>query len=275
MNNDDTVYCVLKKLWNTQLLTKDEEQELFERIANGEIKLKDIVVERNMRLVVSIAKRYVDRGLDFLDLIQEGAIGLMKAIEKFEYKRGLKFSTYATWWVHQSIGRSIADTGRQIRIPSHMLDKVANLKTVVRELSNKFGRAPNEDELCSALEIDIEKLDQIKNADMTPFSLEGSVSTSLDIDTKYCDWVTSSAPNPEEQAINEDIREWLLSGLSELKRDQAEVIRLRYGLENGMARSTDYIAKKLNKSRQAIYTLEKIGLEKLREIAVNSKHLFT
>ena len=262
---NDPVRMYLKEIGQIKLLTMDEELDLAERIQNGDEQAKNILAEANLRLVVSIAKRYVGRGMLFLDLIQEGNIGLMKSVEKFDVSKGYKFSTYATWWIRQAITRAIADQARTIRIPVHMHDSVKKYVGVLEKYRKKHGRRPTNEELMSELDVSFEKLTAIKDASGkdTVMSLETPVGD--DNESLLLDFVADDeGVTPEQSILNYDM-EFVVSKLTKfLTERELEIIDLRYGLSDGRARTLQEVSEVYNVTRERIRQIELKALRKMR-----------
>lgn len=260
----------LQEIGKIPLLTGKEEVVLAQRIVQGDEKSKQLLILANLRLVVSVAKRYARKGLDFLDLIQEGNIGLMKAVEKFDYTKGFKFSTYATWWIRQSITRAIADQGRTIRIPVHMHETINKLRKVKTQLASKFGRTPTIAELAKEMEIDREKLEYIDQIAQYPTSLTGERQSSNtdDDDVQLSEIVADTkVESPEDQATREILHKELIDLLKELPERERRVLELRFGLVDGVVRTLEEVGKEFKVTRERIRQIEAKALYRLREIA--------
>ena len=263
-NVDDPVKMYLKDIGKVPLLTQEEEIELAKRMAAGDEEAKRRLSEANLRLVVSIAKRYVGRGLLFLDLIQEGNFGLMKAVEKFDYTKGFKFSTYSTWWIKQSITRAIADQARTIRIPVHMVETINKLTRVTRQLTQKLGREPVVDEIAKEMNISEEKVREIMKISQDTVSLDTPVGEEEDsnLGTFIQD---ENAISPQESATQVMLKEQLLEVLNSLTPREQKVIMLRYGIEDGHSRTLEDVGKEFNVTRERIRQIEAKALKKLRQ----------
>ena len=241
---DDPVRMYLKEIGKVPLLTAEEEVELAKRMAEGDEEAKRKLVEANLRLVVSIAKRYVGRGMLFLDLIQEGNLGLIKAVEKFDYKKGFKFSTYATWWIRQAITRAIADQARTIRIPVHMVETINKLIRVSRQLLQEYGREPQPEEIAAEMGIAEEKVREIMKIAQEPVSLETPIGEEED--SHLGDFIPDDdAPAPAEAAAFTLLKEQLMDVLDTLTSRDEKVLRLRFGLDDGRARTLEEVGKSL------------------------------
>ncbi len=263
---DDSIKLYLKEIGKISLLKPLEELELAKKIAKGG-KLADVarkdLINANLRLVVSIAKRYLGRGLNLLDLIQEGNIGLMRAAEKFDSNRGFKFSTYATWWIKQSITRAIADKAHTIRVPVHMVENLYRLRRISNYLSNQLNRKPTEDELADAMKISKDKLDEIMKAIKEPVSLETPLGKEED--AKLSDFIEDhTVLKPENYVSNEFLRQDINKALEELNERERHLISLRFGLEDGQQRSLDEVSKLFQLPRERVRQIEFKALRKLR-----------
>ncbi|MGI6238424.1 MAG: RNA polymerase sigma factor RpoD [Christensenellales bacterium] len=260
---DDPVRMYLKEIGKVQLLTADEEIELAKRMEAGDEEAKKRLSEANLRLVVSIAKRYVGRGMLFLDLIQEGNLGLIKAVEKFDYRKGYKFSTYATWWIRQAITRAIADQARTIRIPVHMVETINKLIRVSRQLLQEHGREPLPEEIAEEMGITEEKVREIIKIAQEPVSLETPIGEEED--SHLGDFIPDEdAPAPAEAAAFTLLKEQLMSVLSTLTPREEMVLKLRFGLEDGRARTLEEVGKEFKVTRERIRQIEAKALRKLR-----------
>lgn len=267
---DDPVRMYLKEIGRVPLLTAEEEIELAKRIEQGDEEAKRELAEANLRLVVSIAKRYVGRGMLFLDLIQEGNLGLIKAVEKFDYRRGYKFSTYATWWIRQAITRSIADQARTIRIPVHMVETINKLIRVSRQLLQELGREPTPEEIGQEMEISVEKVREIIKVAQEPVSLETPIGEEEDSHLR--DFIEDEdALAPVEAASSILLREQLEEVLETLTPREKEVLRLRFGLDDGRARTLEEVGQKFNVTRERIRQIEAKALRKLRHPSRSKK----
>ena len=260
---NDPVRMYLKEIGQIKLLTMEEELELADRIAAGDEMAKATLAEANLRLVVSIAKRYVGRGMLFLDLIQEGNIGLMKAVEKFDVTKGYKFSTYATWWIRQAITRAIADQARTIRVPVHMVETINKLTRVHRQLTLELNREPTEEELAKKMNTSVEKIRDIYKISQEPVSLETPIGE--EDDSHLGDFVPDERNmSPEEYATNEMLKDEISEILLTLTEREEKVIRLRFGLEDGKSRTLEEVGKMFNVTRERIRQIEAKALRKLR-----------
>ena len=264
VNVDDPVKMYLKDIGKVPLLSSDEEIELAKKMMEGDPAAKAKLSESNLRLVVSIAKRYVSRSnMQFLDLIQEGNIGLLKAVEKFDHTKGFRFSTYATWWIRQSITRAIADQARTIRVPVHMVETINKLTRVTRTLIQKLGRDPTTSEIASAMNLPEERIMEIQRIAMDPISLETTIGDEED--SKISDFIEDdSAQSPLEAASQSLLREQLLSVIETLTPREQKVIRMGYGLDNSHARTLEEVGKEFNVTRERIRQIEAKALRKLR-----------
>jgi RNA polymerase primary sigma factor len=290
ISSDDTVGLYLKEMSRVPLLSSEEELELAKRIELGrtarreaskpsthqarrselEARVSDGMVARehlikaNTRLVVSIAKRYIGRGVPFLDLIQEGNLGLMKAVEKYEYQRGFRFSTYATWWIRQTITRSIADQGRTIRVPVHMVDRIRQLYRTTHEMEQKLGRAPTNDELAEAIGVKANKVDWMLRVSWLPLSLESPINDDEE-DSELGQFVEDQVtPSPIQSTYTDLLREKIQEVLDTLPPREARILRLRFGLENGKAFTLEEVGAKFGLTRERIRQIESKALRRLR-----------
>ena len=260
---EDPVRMYLKEIGKVPLLNADEEIELAIRMEQGDDKAKKKLAESNLRLVVSIAKRYVGRGMLFLDLIQEGNLGLIKAVEKFDYRKGYKFSTYATWWIRQAITRAIADQARTIRIPVHMVETINKLIRVQRQLLQELGREPSAEEISEELGIPVERVREIQKISQEPVSLETPIGEEED--SHLGDFIQDeSVPVPADAASFTLLREQLNEVLGTLTDREQKVLRLRFGLDDGRARTLEEVGKEFNVTRERIRQIEAKALRKLR-----------
>ena len=260
---NDPVRMYLKEIGQIKLLSLDEEAELADRIMAGDEEAKNILAEANLRLVVSIAKRYVGRGMLFLDLIQEGNIGLMKAVDKFDVSKGYKFSTYATWWIRQAITRAIADQARTIRVPVHMVETINKLARVQRQLTLELNREPSEDELAKKMGTSVEKVREIYKISQDPVSLETPIGE--EDDSHLGDFIKDESNlSPEEFATNEMLKEEISQVLETLTEREEKVIRLRFGLEDGKPRTLEEVGQMFGVTRERIRQIEAKALRKLR-----------
>jgi len=260
---NDPVRMYLKEIGQIKLLTMDEELKLADRINAGDEEAKTILAEANLRLVVSIAKRYVGRGMQFLDLIQEGNIGLMKAVEKFDVTKGYKFSTYATWWIRQAITRAIADQARTIRVPVHMVETINKLSRIQRQLTLELNREPSEEELAKKMGMSIDKVREIYKISQEPVSLETPIGE--EDDSHLGDFIKDERNvSPEEYATNEMLKDEIASVLLTLTEREEKVIRLRFGLEDGKSRTLEEVGQMFGVTRERIRQIEAKALRKLR-----------
>ena len=260
---NDPVRMYLKEIGQIKLLTTEEELELADRIAQGDEQAKATLAEANLRLVVSIAKRYVGRGMLFLDLIQEGNIGLMKAVEKFDVTKGYKFSTYATWWIRQAITRAIADQARTIRVPVHMVETINKLARVERQLTLELNREPTEEELAKKMGTSVEKIRDIYKISQEPVSLE--IPIGEEDDSHLGDFIPDETNmSPEDFAVNELLKDEISEVLLTLTEREEKVIRLRFGLEDGRPRTLEEVGQLFGVTRERIRQIEAKALRKLR-----------
>jgi RNA polymerase primary sigma factor len=263
MKINDPVRMYLKEIGRVSLLTGDEEVALAERIEQGDETAKQELAEANLRLVVSIAKRYVGRGMQFLDLIQEGNMGLMKAVEKFDYRKGFKFSTYATWWIRQAITRAIADQARTIRIPVHMVETINKLIRIQRNLLQDLGREPTPEEIGAEMDIVTDKVRDILKIAQEPVSLETPIGE--EDDSHLGDFIEDNeAISPADSAAYQMLKEQLESVLDTLTDREENVLRLRFGLEDGRTRTLEEVGKVFGVTRERIRQIEAKALRKLR-----------
>jgi RNA polymerase primary sigma factor len=262
----DTLQLFLKDIGKVPLLTAAQEVELAKRIERGDHSAKQAMVEANLRLVVSIAKRYRNQGLPFLDLIQEGTIGLVRAAEKFDWRKGFKFSTYATWWIRQAVARAIADKGRTIRMPVHVVEKLNKISRSERKLRGELGREPTSAEIALDLDLTLEEVEQIKRSAQTPVSLEKPVGDEEE--SEFGHFLTDeSEPLPDEAAEVAMRREALRSILGALSPRERQVLELRYGLDGQQPRTLDEVGRAFNVTRERIRQIEHQSLKKLRALA--------
>ncbi len=292
ISSDDTIGLYLKEMSRVPLLSSEEEldlakrielgrfakqtlerlngrssalrrQELEQQIADGEL-AREHLIKANTRLVVSIAKRYIGRGVPFLDLIQEGNLGLMKAVEKYDYRRGFRFSTYATWWIRQTISRSIADQGRTIRVPVHMVDRIRQLYRLTHEMEQKLGRAPNSDELAEVMGVTPGKVDWMMRVSWLPLSLESPINEDEE-DSELGMFVEDQlTPSPIQSAYTKMLREKIEAVLETLPPREARILRLRFGLENGHTYTLEEVGQKFGLTRERIRQIESKALRRLR-----------
>jgi len=267
---DDPVKVYLKEIGRVPLLTSEEEIDLAMRIMDGDENAKRRLSEANLRLVVSIAKRYVGRGMQFLDLIQEGNLGLIKAVEKFDYTKGFKFSTYATWWIRQAITRAIADQARTIRIPVHMVETINKVKKVSSQLLHKNGHEPSAEEIAAELDMPVEKVREIMRVAQEPVSLETPIGEEED--SHLGDFIPDDeAPAPADAASHTLLKEQLGEVLSTLTPREEKVLRLRFGLEDGRPRTLEEVGKEFDVTRERIRQIEAKALRKLRHPSRSKK----
>ncbi len=267
---DDPVKVYLKEIGRVPLLTPEEEVDLAVRITNGDSAAKKRLSEANLRLVVSIAKRYLGRGMQCLDLIQEGNLGLIKAVEKFDYTKGFKFSTYATWWIRQAITRAIADQARTIRIPVHMVETINKVKKANSQLLHVNGREPSAEEVAEELEMPVEKVREIMRVAQEPVSLETPIGEEED--SHLGDFIEDAdAPAPQDAASHTLLKETLGNVLDTLTPREEKVLRLRFGLEDGRSRTLEEVGKEFNVTRERIRQIEAKALRKLRHPSRSKK----
>ena len=260
---EDPVRMYLKEIGKVPLLTAEEEVELAKRMSEGDEEAKKRLAEANLRLVVSIAKRYVGRGMLFLDLIQEGNLGLIKAVEKFDYQKGFKFSTYATWWIRQAITRAIADQARTIRIPVHMVETINKLVRVSRQLLQELGREPSPEEIAEELKMPVERVREILKISQEPVSLETPIGEEED--SHLGDFIQDdNVPVPAEAAAQTLLKEQLNEVLDSLTEREQKVLRLRFGMNDGRARTLEEVGKEFDVTRERIRQIEAKALRKLR-----------
>ena len=260
---EDPVRMYLKEIGKVSLLSADEEIELAKRMEQGDEAAKKRLAEANLRLVVSIAKRYVGRGMLFLDLIQEGNLGLIKAVEKFDYRKGYKFSTYATWWIRQAITRAIADQARTIRIPVHMVETINKLIRVSRQLLQELGREPTPEEIAEEMDMPVDRVREILKISQEPVSLETPIGEEED--SHLGDFIQDdNVPVPADAAAFTLLKEQLVEVLSTLTDREQKVLRLRFGLDDGRARTLEEVGKEFNVTRERIRQIEAKALRKLR-----------
>ncbi len=267
---DDPVKVYLKEIGRVPLLTPDEELELAERMSTGDPYARKRLSEANLRLVVSIAKRYVGRGMQFLDLIQEGNLGLIKAVEKFDHTKGFKFSTYATWWIRQAITRAIADQARTIRIPVHMVETINKVKKVSSQLLHQNGHEPTAEEIAAEIDMPIEKVREIMRVAQEPVSLETPIGEEED--SHLGDFIPDDdAPAPADAASHTLLKEQLADVLNTLTPREEKVLRLRFGLDDGRPRTLEEVGKEFNVTRERIRQIEAKALRKLRHPSRSKK----
>ncbi|NMB43994.1 MAG: RNA polymerase sigma factor RpoD, partial [Clostridiales bacterium] len=260
---DDPVKLYLKEIGKYPLLSSEDEIEIAQRIEEGDEFAKRILAESNLRLVVSIAKKYIGRGMSFLDLIQEGNLGLMKAVEKFDHKKGFKFSTYATWWIRQAITRSISDQSRTIRIPVHMSEVINKTYRVSRNLLQELGREPKEEEIAKAMDMPVEKIREVLKISSDPISLDTPIGE--EDDSHLGDFIQDETiMGPEDSASYSALQEQILKLLDTLTDREKRVLILRFGLEDGRTRTLEEVGKEFNVTRERIRQIEAKALRKLR-----------
>lgn len=267
---DDPVRMYLKEIGKVPLLSAEDEIKLAQRMEEGDQEAKKRLAEANLRLVVSIAKRYVGRGMLFLDLIQEGNLGLIKAVEKFDYRKGYKFSTYATWWIRQAITRAIADQARTIRIPVHMVETINKLMRVSRQLLQELGRDPQPEEIAKHMDMPVSKVREIMKISQEPVSLETPIGEEED--SHLGDFIPDDdVPVPAEAAAFTLLKEQLIEVLDTLTEREQKVLRLRFGLDDGRARTLEEVGKEFNVTRERIRQIEAKALRKLRHPSRSKK----
>ena len=263
VSTEDPVRMYLKEIGNVPLLTTEQEVELAKRVEAGDEEAKKQLTEANLRLVVSIAKKYVGRGMPFLDLIQEGNMGLMKAVDKFDYTKGYKFSTYATWWIRQAITRGIADTGRTIRVPVHMVETINKTLRMTRTLLQELGREPTPEEVAERLNVSVSRVREVLKISRDPVSLDTPIGE--EDDSHLGDFIEDdSALSPADSAAFSMLRAELATALESLTDRERQVVKLRFGLEDGRARTLEEVGKEFNVTRERIRQIEAKALRKLR-----------
>ena len=263
VSTEDPVRMYLKEIGNVPLLTTEQEVELAKRVEAGDEEAKKQLTEANLRLVVSIAKKYVGRGMPFLDLIQEGNMGLMKAVDKFDYTKGYKFSTYATWWIRQAITRGIADTGRTIRVPVHMVETIHKTLRMTRTLLQELGREPTPEEVAERLNVSVSRVREVLKISRDPVSLDTPIGE--EDDSHLGDFIEDdSALSPADSAAFSMLRAELATALESLTDRERQVVKLRFGLEDGRARTLEEVGKEFNVTRERIRQIEAKALRKLR-----------
>ena len=263
VSTEDPVRMYLKEIGNVPLLTTEQEVELAKRVEAGDEEAKKQLTEANLRLVVSIAKKYVGRGMPFLDLIQEGNMGLMKAVDKFDYTKGYKFSTYATWWIRQAITRGIADTGRTIRVPVHMVETINKTLRMTRMLLQELGREPTPEEVAERLNVSVSRVREVLKISRDPVSLDTPIGE--EDDSHLGDFIEDdSALSPADSAAFSMLRAELATALESLTDRERQVVKLRFGLEDGRARTLEEVGKEFNVTRERIRQIEAKALRKLR-----------
>ena len=263
VSTEDPVRMYLKEIGNVPLLTTEQEVELAKRVEAGDEEAQTQLTEANLRLVVSIAKKYVGRGMPFLDLIQEGNMGLMKAVDKFDYTKGYKFSTYATWWIRQAITRGIADTGRTIRVPVHMVETINKTLRMTRTLLQELGREPTPEEVAERLNVSVSRVREVLKISRDPVSLDTPIGE--EDDSHLGDFIEDdSALSPADSAAFSMLRAELATALESLTDRERQVVKLRFGLEDGRARTLEEVGKEFNVTRERIRQIEAKALRKLR-----------
>ena len=263
VSTEDPVRMYLKEIGNVPLLTSEQEVELARRVEEGDPEAKKELTEANLRLVVSIAKKYVGRGMPFLDLIQEGNMGLMKAVDKFDYTKGYKFSTYATWWIRQAITRGIADTGRTIRVPVHMVETINKTLRMTRQLLQELGREPTPEEVAEKLGVPASRVREVLKISRDPVSLDTPIGE--EDDSHLGDFIEDdTALSPADSATFSMLKEELANALESLTERERQVVKLRFGLEDGRARTLEEVGKEFNVTRERIRQIEAKALRKLR-----------
>jgi len=267
---EDSVRLYLREIGRVKMVKPDEEIELARRIAKGDIDAKKRLIQANLRLVISIAKKYVNRGLPFQDLIQEGNLGLIRAAEKFDHTKGFKFSTYATWWIRQAISRGLADKSRTIRVPVHMVESINKMKKTSARLAQELGRKPTEGELSEAMDLPIGKIQEIVQADREPISME--MPLNRDEETYLGDLIEDSeSSRPDSTTVEELMRQDLNRMLSQLTPRERDIMHLRYGLEDGRQRTLEEVGRLFNITRERVRQIEHKAFRKLRQPAWSSK----
>ena len=260
----DPVRMYLREIGKVSLLTAEEEVVLAQRMEEGDVKAKQKLVDANLRLVVSIAKKYIGRGMLFLDLIQEGNLGLIRAVEKFDYRRGFKFSTYATWWIRQAITRAIADQARTIRVPVHMVETINKMVRISRQLVQQLGREPTDEEIAAEMEIDPSRVEEIRRISQLPVSLETPIGEEED--SQLGDFIEDrDLPSPDEAAAGHLLHEQIEEMLATLSSREREVLHYRFGLEDGHSYTLEEVGRKFNVTRERIRQIEAKALRKLRQ----------
>ncbi|MEK9155923.1 MAG: RNA polymerase sigma factor RpoD [Patescibacteria group bacterium] len=262
---DDSVRMYLREIGRIALLTPDEEIKLAKRIERGDVAAKKRLAEANLRLVVSLAKKYIGRGLSFLDLIQEGNTGLMRAVEKFDYRKGFKFSTYATWWIRQAITRAIADQARTIRIPVHMIETINKLIRVQRQLVQDLGREPTPEEIAQEMGLDVEKVEHIIKISQDTVSLEAPVGEEED--SRLGDFIEDDKNvSPEESTVRQLLKDRIKEFLNELSPREQKILKMRFGLETGRTHTLEEVGQEFGVTRERIRQIEAKALQKLRKL---------
>ena len=267
---DDSVKMYLKEIGKIELLKADEEREIAQRMAEGDEDAKETLINSNLRLVVSIAKKYMNRGLSLLDLIQEGNIGLIKAVDKFDYTKGFKFSTYATWWIRQAITRAIADQARTIRIPVHMVETINKLTRVQRQLVQDLGREPTTEELAEAMNMEPAKIREIQKISQDPIAIDKPVGEEED--SHLVDFISNDElASPDEEVARNLLKEDLIKALNTLTDRERKVIELRFGLKDGVPMTLEQVGKKLGVTRERIRQIEAKAIRKLSRSSGSKK----
>ena len=266
---DDSVKMYLKEIGKIDLLKPDEERDIAKRMAEGDEEAKNKLIESNLRLVVSIAKKYMNRGLALLDLIQEGNIGLIKAVDKFDYQKGFKFSTYATWWIRQAITRAIADQARTIRIPVHMVETINKLTRVQRQLVQDLNREPTDDELAEVMGMDVQKIRDIKKISQDPISIDKPVGEEED--SHLVDFISNDELAPDEEVARTLLKEDLIKALGNLSDRERRVIELRFGLKDGVPMTLEQVGQHLGVTRERIRQIEAKAIRKLSRASSSKK----
>lgn len=273
INSDDSVKIYLRQIGKIPLLTNEEELELAKRIQDNQDSFaKDVLVNANLRLVVSIAKKYIGRGLSFLDLIQEGNVGLIKAAARFDYRKGYKFSTYATWWIQQSITRAIADKARIIRLPIHMIDSISKIRKATLDLTSEYGRSPTKQEIAYRMGVSVQKLTSIIKSAQSTISMDTPAASGED-NTKIADFIVdNSTITPDGRVSQDSLLEDIRNILNQLSQKERDVLILRYGLDNnGSKKTLDEIGTQYGVSRERIRQIETRAISKLKKLCKNEK----
>jgi len=267
---EDSVRLYLREIGRVKMVKPDEEIELARRIARGDREAKKRLIQANLRLVISIAKKYVNRGLPFQDLIQEGNLGLIRAAEKFDHTKGFKFSTYATWWIRQAISRGLADKSRTIRVPVHMVESINKMKKTSARLAQELGRKPTEGELSEAMDLPVQKIQEIIQADREPISME--MPLNRDEETYLGDLIEDNeSARPDSTTVEELMRQDLNRMLSQLTPRERDIMHLRYGLEDGRQRTLEEVGRLFNITRERVRQIEHKAFRKLRQPAWSSR----
>lgn len=269
--SDDSVKIYLQQIGRVPLLSTDEEIELAKRIENNDEDAKNLLVKANLRLVVSIAKKYLGRGLSFLDLIQEGNLGLIRAAEKFDYRRGYKFSTYATWWIQQAITRGIADKSRTIRLPVHMIETIGKLKKVTRDLTNELNKKPSKEEIAQRMGISVSKLRLVMKATQSTISLETPLNKKEDASRIGDFLIDNKSESPDSKVVQDSLTIELDKILASLRPRERDVLRLRFGLDDGNKRTLEEIGQLFGVSRERIRQIETRAINKLRRLCRSNR----